>query len=242
MKKESALISLSITIFIITGCFFKANAVGSKASLSIKKTKIAETKFRIKNIRAMGKSNYGELLIASKYQEKIGKLSEDSSFGKANDYTFESDYEVIYKNNNGNIKVVTTLKDLKIIQPKEQIMAVNKLKFDGFDVFYFSPQYTGARSSDTYFFAISKEHKSFQFKFEFNKADKNEYANILTNGTTLLPQTMREFVLPEVKDGKLITITSLDANHNMDFRIFKVIYKPDFKNKVMKFISRERIN
>ena len=80
------------------------------------------------------------------------------------------------------------------------------------------------------------------FATEFNKADKNEYDNILTKTTTLLPQTMKEYIFPQVKNGDIITITSLDANHNMDFRIFRVIYKPDFKNKIMRFISRKQIN
>lgn len=242
MKKFVLYLFVFTILLFITGC---NNTLDDKKSSSdsISKTtnQISTINLSENVIRAKGESIYGELLILPQEIESIDQLGADSSYGKSTDFSFQSNYNVIYKNKNNEIKLIAKLEDLKIIQPLNSIIKLNKLESKDFDLFYFTPQYTGARSIDAYFFCITKEQTAFEFQFEFNKADNNEFKNILTNTTTLLPQIMKEYVSPKLQDNNLITKTSLNTSV-MDFRIFQVIYKPDLKNKVIKFVKREQLN
>lgn len=245
MIKKFILWLLVFTILIFTGCNKEYNTPADKknSSDSISKTSDQTSTITLSEsiIRAKGESSYGELLILPQGNESINQLGVDSSYGKSTDYSFQCNYNVIYKNKNNEKEVIAKLEDLKIIQPQVSIIKLNRLESKDFDLFYFIPQYTGARSIDAYFFCITKDQTAFGFQFEFNKADANEFNNVLTNTTTLLPQTMKEYVSPELQDNNLITKTSLNINV-MDFKIFQVIYKLDLKNKVMLFVKREQLN
>jgi hypothetical protein len=193
-------------------------------------------------VRARGRSNYGELSLACKDEEKVQQLGADSSFGKAADYSFTGDYDVIFKTEDGKKTAVTTLNDLTIIQPQNSVMKLNKLHIGDTDVFYFIPEYSGSNDVPIRFFGITKQKGAFQFSIENNKAQHFGDTKALSDSTVVLSTTSKRYTPPEIVGKGNIALTAVyNIGEGQNFKTYKVIFKVDMKNRIFKYISKKEI-
>lgn len=187
-------------------------------------------------IRAQGVSKYGKLLISPKTSEKQYRLDEISSFGNKGDYVFEGDYDVIYESKSGQKKIIQSLSNLKVIQSSRTVN-LQKIEFPEFDLFVFTPQYSASNDVESYFFALTNED-AFLFNFEFNKASGNNDSSV-SSIIPIISQTKSEYK-PKKQGDNLIIKTTLNIGDN-DLTLFEITFNPDLKNRIMKFISKSKL-
>lgn len=228
MKKLYIIFIISILFLSLSGCSSKQT---NKQYISSSST-----------IRAIGRSNYGELTIVSKDKENVEQLGADSCFGKASDYSFTGDYYVIFAAKDGNKIIIAALNKQKIIQPENSIIELNKLTMSNADIFYFIPEYSGSNDVSIRFFAITKEGKSFVFNIEDNKAQQFGDVNALSDSTAVLSTTSKMYSPPEIVGKDSIALTAVyDIGGDQNLKIYKVVFRVDIKNKLLKYVSKEEI-
>lgn len=186
-----------------------------------------------KYIRALGKSDYGEIIIKSRDTEQIEQLiGELPRLGLQTDYTIKGSYEVIFRDRNNEEKIITTFKDLQCVQPINRTIKIKKIKLKDLELFYFTPMYRNTsdniRFNQVYFFGVTAEGKSFQFKFN-NENNKDIVDSAIIS---------RESEVKVVKNQlKLIQNGYSEERQRLD--IYTYTYNPNIKNKTMEFVNKK---
>jgi photosystem II stability/assembly factor-like uncharacterized protein len=115
-------------------------------------------------IRAVGLVKDGEITLTPTKQEKINKFDAPSCYGQENDYSIQSDYQVDYQQN-GKITHVTTLQQIEIIQPENEVIQIQKWNAGDVEILYFIPRYTDCHSQEFYLFGVQGK-QAFPITFE----------------------------------------------------------------------------
>jgi hypothetical protein len=123
--------------------------------------------------RAVGQAKNGKVIITPTTKEKINKLGAPSCYGQEDDYSIQSDYQVDYQEN-GKIIHVTTLKQLEIIQSKNEVMQLQEWNAGDVEIFYFIPRYTDCHSQEFYLFGVER-NQSFPITFDMGDHIVNHF-------------------------------------------------------------------
>lgn len=107
-------------------------------------------------IRAEQQTDRGTLLLISNGKEERGHLNISSTAGQEGDQTFQSNYSIIYRQEDQD-KVLLELPAFLFIQPTDKILTFKKLSFKDADVYLLTPQYTTGHGLEAYVFAIDKQ-------------------------------------------------------------------------------------
>ncbi|MDF2987316.1 MAG: antirepressor regulating drug resistance protein [Eubacterium sp.] len=193
------------------------------------------------SIRAVGKSDYGTIKIKAAGAEETGRLGADSSYGKAEDYSFRGNYQIVFEDNAGTVKTICEIKDLSIIQPEKTPVNLKKLRVGETDIFYFIPEYAGSNDVTAYFFGITKDGNAFLFNIESNKASEFGDEKILSNTTAILTMSSKEYTAPGVKGDNVFFKAVYNIGEGQNLTLFNVTFNVDVKNRVLKFVSKEKV-
>ncbi len=193
------------------------------------------------SIRAVGKSDYGTLTIKAVGAEETGQLGADSSFGKAEDYSFRGNYQIVFEDKAGTVKTICEIKDLSIIQPEKTPVNLKKLRVGETDIFYFIPEYAGSNDVTAYFFGVSKDGNAFLFNIESNKAQEFGDGKVLSNSTAILTMSSKEYTAPEVKGDNVFFKAVYNMGEGQNLILFHVTFKVDVKNRILYFVSKEEV-
>lgn len=183
----------------------------------------------IKNPRAAAKTRYGDLSLMPVGKEVIEKLDAASCSDSESDVSIQGDYELLYKDKEGNSSVVTTYRGLTLIAKDEAPIQLEVLSFPQFDAVIFTPEPHGCPVVQMYLFAVGKDQQAFQWTFE-NEGILGEKP---THSTLVLPDEP-----PVVQGGQLIVPTAINSEGGDDL-FFHITYTPDLSNQLMKFVQKE---
>ncbi|WP_127530661.1 hypothetical protein [Paenibacillus kobensis] len=140
--------------------------------------------------RAAGKGKYGELLIIPSEDEVTQPLGAPSCMGGEKDYSFMSDYYVVFKNGEGEEQEVGYWQDATIVSSNTEPREIQKLDWDGADLFYFQPVKNTCRADAIYFYLLG-EKGAYQVSFRVGDNDYDQFSQV--------PQ-----VEPYIDKGKLV--------------------------------------
>lgn len=188
-------------------------------------------------IRAQGVSKFGEIIVRASGEEEVKQLNESSSYGKASDYTFNGDYNIIFKNLSNNEEVIGTINRENIpviIQPQNNPIKLQKVILNENELFIFIPQYTGSNDVPLYIFGINRDGQAFQARFQINtNAEPTDSFSIITT-------TSPKFLNPYAEGDKLIVNTLMnDKVDSSEIKLFKLSFK--LNNNTLVLVSRELV-
>ncbi|RUT31837.1 hypothetical protein EJP77_10660 [Paenibacillus zeisoli] len=127
------------------------------------------------SIRAEIQTDEGILRVESKGPEEIGHLDAPSIYGQAGDLTFQSNYILIYGQDNKK-QIVKELPALTFIQPSDQPISFHKVHFKETDVYLLTPQYQAAHGYTFYAVAIGKgSGKAVPLSFVYDSVKLDSY-------------------------------------------------------------------
>lgn len=107
------------------------------------------------SIRAEIQTDEGILRVESKGPEEIGHLDAPSNYGQEGDLTFQSNYNIIYEQDNKK-QIVKELPALTFIQPTDKPISFHKVPFKKADVYLLTPQHQAAHGYTFYAVVIGK--------------------------------------------------------------------------------------
>jgi hypothetical protein len=210
-------------ILILAGCKMKEvqNANTFERNIASPKTTTSTDSEDSKSLRAIGKSNSGEVLVISTENESIKQLGAPSSLGVETDYSFKGNYKIVFKDLKGNVTDVASYNG-QIIGKDKSPIRLDKLDFNDIEIFYFKPIPNISRPEAVYLFGVDKNGKAFQLSFE--------YPDKITGNTTSSPNS-----LPQIKDNWLVISTWEPEEGN-----YKQFFELDIQKKSLKFIGKEK--
>lgn len=165
------------------------------------------------SIRAEQKTDKGTLLVVSNGREEKGHLLVSSVWGQEGDYTFQSNYSVVYRQEEKE-KVLLVLPAFQYVQPTEKKLSFKHISFHSADIYILTPQYQTGYGAESYLFAIDKQSGD-AFHLEINK-NGIVSKSLIYSGTTSLPAVEKETLVihPSVRAG-----TSEQDAKDMHYRL-----------------------
>lgn len=156
--------------------------------------------------------------MVSNGREEQGHLFVSSVWGQEGDYTFQSNYSVVYRQEEKE-KVLLVLPAFQYVQPTEKKLTFKHISFHSADIYILAPQYQAAYGAESYLFAIDKQSGD-AFHLEINK-NGIVSKSLIYSGTTSLPSVDKEILVvhPSVRAGT----SEQDAKD--------IHYRLDLKNK-----------
>ncbi|MFD0716978.1 hypothetical protein [Paenibacillus sp. GCM10027626] len=214
------LVSILLLVFVIalTGCGSKSNP-SSNSPLSVPEESSSSSSSQME-IRAIGTINSGEILVIPKTNETIEKLEAPSCLGKAEDYLFKSDYEVMFKDKDDNESVIKLPKIDTFIRPDNTQITLPTLDFKEFQAVVIAPQYTDCHGVSFYLIG-AKDNDVFPFKFITDEcaSDSFHYAS--------------NTQLKVINDQLVIQPGQAAGSETKK----ELIFKPDLKEKAMRLVQ-----
>lgn len=131
-----------LTSTMMVGCSVKTlpNKVTEISSNITTSRSITDNSNKSFVIRAERISKFRNIIVTPSGEEMTGQLGADSLYGKSSDFTFNADYNIIFKDLSNNEKVIGKIeKDsiAVIIQPKSTPIKMQKLLMNKNEVFIF---------------------------------------------------------------------------------------------------------
>lgn len=163
------------------------------------------------SIRAKLQTEQGMLLVKSKGPEEIGHLDAPSTYGVEGDLTFQSNYSLVYQQDEKE-HVVKELPALTFIQPTDEPVGFHKIPFKAVDVYLLTPQYKGPHGYSFYAVGILKKNGNvipLTFVDQNGKSDSYNY-----HSPKFMPYNQQErlVIKPGVSAGS-------DVIENVSFRL-----------------------
>lgn len=171
-------------------------------------------------LRGVGKANNGQILIVPEEDEKIEQLGAPSCLGVETDYSFKGKYKILFKDPEDNVIQISEYEG-QIIAKDMEAIELEKLSFNGVELFHFKPILNRCRPEIAYLFGVTEDMEAFQLAFEYD--DKT------FNWVCSSPDT-----IPEIIDNMLV-ISSWEPDEGN----YKDYFVPDVHKRTMKFVKRE---
>lgn len=144
------------------------------------------------SVRAETVTDQGTLLMISEGREELGHVVASSNYGLEGDRTFQSNYSIIFKQDN-NEKKLLELPGFMYAQPDDNKLSFKKVSFKDADVYYLAPQYKTGHGLEGYFFAVDKHS---------GEASHLKIVNQGYTSNTLIYSEIQPF--PHVENNKLL--------------------------------------
>lgn len=216
---------IMIFVMLATGCSTVAVQYDNNSSINqtLSPDSLESSEFNSDNmeiIRAIGKSNKGQVLIVPEEDEKIEQLGAPSCLGEETDYSINGKYKILFKDSEGNITQISEYEG-QIIAKDTEAIELEKLTFNGVELFHFKPIPNLCRPDIAYLFGVTEDKEAFQFSFEY---DDNTFRWVCSSPNTI----------PEIIDNMLVI-----SSWEWDKGNYKEFFVPDVQKRTMKFVKKE---
>lgn len=175
--------------------------------------------------RAVGGSGQGELALVPKEAERVNQMGAPSCIGTESDYHMVGSYDLLFRKPDGSSQTVRTFDNLNMIQPDLNPIRMERLAFDSFEAFMFTPAYADCHETEFYLFGI-RDGKAFPFTF---RLEEEQLETFYTSASKS----------PRAIDGKLVIDGGIYAG--MDYPI-RYTFQPDLQSNAMVLVEREDIH
>lgn len=173
--------------------------------------------------RAQGGNSQGELVLLPLAEEKKAQLGAPSCMGQATDYRIEGSYDMRFRKPDGSVQTVAHWDGLSLIRPDLKRVALDKLAFDSFDAFVFTPAYADCHALEFRLYGVSGGEA---FPFVFRGVDGQDLASF-----SYAPGS-----LPRVEAGRLVVDGGYAAGMEAPTRY---TFRPDAAAKAMVLVKQE---